>query len=95
MSSPKSLIKVATAGFVFGAFILPFITILGLSVPYLEYLKPLLSPGILAAQLFVVGLGDNMSYIPTLGWIAFGVVNGVLYSLVFTGIYFALRKPAA
>jgi len=37
--------KILLTGFLFGAFFLPFIVVLGLSIPYLEYLKPLVAPG--------------------------------------------------
>lgn len=85
-------LKILVIGFIFGSIILPFLTVLGLGIPYLEYLKPLLKLGLLASQSFIVQVDANTSYIPVFGWIVFGVTNGIFYSLIFTAVYFIYKK---
>ena len=85
-------IKVLIAGFVFGILILPFITLLGLGIPHLEYLKPFLSPGLIAAKPFILSTGENAYRVTTAGWIAFGVTNGIFYAVIFTVVHYFFKR---
>ena len=91
----QKTIKLVIYGFIFGAVILPLITVLGLGIPFLEYLKPLLILGTLASNPFIVQISANTFEMATIGWIAFSITNGVLYSLAFVlinNIYIKFKK---
>jgi len=90
----KKEVKWGIGGFLFGAVLLPFIVVLGLSIPYLEYLKVLLSPGILATYPFIVNVDETTSYVSAAGWVAFIVVNGLLYAFISVAIAYILGNKA-
>jgi len=87
-------VKWGIVGFLFGVVVLPFVVVLGLSIPYLEYLKVLLSPGILATYPFIVSVDETTSYVPAVGWVAFSLVNGLLYALIFSAFVYVFKKPS-
>jgi hypothetical protein len=82
-------------GFLFGGVVLPLIVTLGLIIPYVEYLKPLIAPGIAASRPFqqMVQEGDLVTVHTTpLFWIAFVGVNGIIYGLL--GVFIARLKKS-
>jgi len=85
-------IKILVIGFIFGSIILPFLNVLGLVIPYLEYLRPLLKLGLWVTQPFIVHVDANTSYLPAFAWVMFGVTNGLFYSLIFATVYFVFKK---
>jgi len=90
----KKEVKWGIGGFLFGAVLLPFVAVLGLSIPYLEYLKVLLSPGILATYPFIVNVNETTSYVPAVGWVAFTIINGLLYAFIFVAMAYILGSKA-
>ncbi len=47
-------IKVLLVGFLFGAIILPFLVTLGLGIPGLGYIRPLMAPGVTVSRQFQI-----------------------------------------
>ena len=89
------MLKISIIGFIFGSIILPFLVVLGSGIPYLEYLKPLSNLGLLASQPLIVQVDADTSYVPAIGWIIFGITNGIFYSLIFAAVHFIYRKLSA
>ena len=72
--------RCAAMGFVFGA-AFPFVTIMGLVIPYLEYLKPLVVGRHVAMALFAKQPSQ------TLAWVVTAAANGIFYAIGFAVIH--------
>lgn len=79
----KLIIRSMIFGFILGT-VFFVISPLGLGIYFIEYLRPILIPGVLLTQLI---LGNVIGPIPLL--LAF-FFNGVIYSILFLG-FFATR----
>jgi hypothetical protein len=74
----KLILKSIISGFVLGT-VLFVVAPLGLAIYFIEYLKPVLIPGVSLAQFF---LGNTDSITPMI--LAF-IFNGLIYSIPFLG----------
>jgi hypothetical protein len=70
-------------GFLFGAVMLPVISVIGLIIPYLEYVKPLLIVGKITSDPLITQISANTYEMPLLGWVVYLGVNGILYAAIF------------
>lgn len=68
-------------GFIVGAIVLPIVVVLGLAVPFFEYLKPLASLGLWASRPFMETVGDT-TRVPAIAWIVYLLVNGIVCGLI-------------
>jgi len=83
----KPTIKNTAYGFLLGM-VLFMIAPLGLGIPFIENLKPVLAPGIYLAQILI---GDSAG--PVQIGLAF-ILNGIIFALAFLGFSVAKSKTS-
>lgn len=81
-------------GFFLGAFVFPFLAVLGLISSFFEMLRPLLIGPLDFVKVFIpdVQIGPNSFYVPVYKWVLTLGFNGVCYAFVGALIQFLFRK---